>query len=221
MRVLALDTSLRACSAAVAEDSVIAAERSVEMARGQAEAVMPLVAEVLREASLTVADLDRIAVTLGPGSFTGVRIGLAAARGLALAARLPVVGITTLEAVFETIAPEWRGEGPVIVVLDGGRPDLFVQMFDGSGKGGPLFSLLPEEAPDRLPPGMLTFAGNGAARLVAALPGRDITDLGCPAPSAGRLALVATTQPAPPHRPEPVYLHPPYAKRPVGGGSLL
>ena len=100
MRVLAMDTALGACSAAVLDTvygGIIAAV-SQPMARGQAEALMPLVQRVMNDASLAFADIDRIAVTTGPGSFTGLRVGIAAARGIALAAGRPIVGLTTLAA---------------------------------------------------------------------------------------------------------------------------
>ena len=100
MRVLAIDTALEACSAAVfdTERGGITASESVAMARGHAEAVMPLLARVMDLAQIEFASLDRIAVTTGPGSFTGLRVGLSVARGIALAANKPAVGITTLTA---------------------------------------------------------------------------------------------------------------------------
>src|SRR5688572_11362625 len=99
MRVLAIDTALEACSAAVpdTENGVLASETR-SMARGHAEALMPLIARVMGEAKTPFADLDRIAVTTGPGSFTGLRVGIAAARGIALATGKPAFGVTTLAA---------------------------------------------------------------------------------------------------------------------------
>jgi tRNA threonylcarbamoyladenosine biosynthesis protein TsaB len=101
MLVLAIDTALEACSAAVFDsgDETIVASDSQFMARGHAEALMPLIAAVMEQAAISFAALDRIAVTVGPGSFTGLRVGIAAARGIALATRKPVVGITTLAAL--------------------------------------------------------------------------------------------------------------------------
>jgi len=87
MRVLAIDTALEACSAAVLDtNSGIAASETVAMTRGHAEAVTPLIARVMSAAAIEFVDLDRIAVTTGPGSFTGLRVGISAARGIALAA---------------------------------------------------------------------------------------------------------------------------------------
>src|SRR5262249_36654456 len=96
MRVLAIDTALEACSAAVFDaNSGIAASETRGMARGHAEQLMPLVARVMNKAGLEFADLDRIAVTTGPGSFTGLRVGISAARGIALAAGKTAVGLFT------------------------------------------------------------------------------------------------------------------------------
>src|ERR1700750_2022211 len=100
MRVFAIDTAIEACSAAVldTERGAILARESVPMARGHAEALMPLIKRVLDRAALDIGSYDRIAVTTGPGSFTGLRVGIAAARGIGLAAGKPVVGLTTLAA---------------------------------------------------------------------------------------------------------------------------
>ena len=97
LRILALDAATTACSAALWVDGKIVARRFQAMNRGQAEALLPMVAEVLAEAQMTKPDL--IAVTVGPGAFTGIRIGLAAARGLGLAWNIPVAGISTTLAL--------------------------------------------------------------------------------------------------------------------------
>src|SRR3989442_5484263 len=87
MRVLAIDTALEACSAAVFDTSSgVLASETRGMARGHAEQLMPLIARVMNEGGFEFADLDRIAVTTGPGSFTGLRVGISAARGIALVA---------------------------------------------------------------------------------------------------------------------------------------
>ncbi len=99
MRVLAIDTALEACAAAVldTERGKLASE-SLPMVRGHAEALMPLIARVMAQADMPFSALDRIAVTTGPGSFTGLRVGISAARGIALAAGKPAFGLTTLAA---------------------------------------------------------------------------------------------------------------------------
>ncbi len=104
MRVLAIDTALAACSAAVLDTAVggvsagIVASESLPMVRGHAEALIPLIARVMKAAGMTFPDLDRLVVTTGPGSFTGLRVGIAAARGLGVATKIPVVGVSTLSA---------------------------------------------------------------------------------------------------------------------------
>src|SRR5215510_13856198 len=115
MRVLAIDTALHACSAAVLDSDrqAIMASESLTMQRGHAEALMPLIARVMDSAAIEFKDLDRIAVTTGPGSFTGLRVGISAARGLALAAGKPAIGLTTLAAFAATIVGQSRS-APVI-----------------------------------------------------------------------------------------------------------
>src|SRR5262252_10088493 len=118
MRVLAIDTALEACAAAVLDTSAgITASETLGMTRGHAEALMPLVARVMNGAGIEFADLDRIAVTTGPGSFTGLRVGISAARGIALAADKPIVGVTTLTA-YAAPAVSQNGENPVISAID-------------------------------------------------------------------------------------------------------
>src|SRR5277367_1311893 len=119
MLILAIDTALDACAAAVLDTGsgqLIACE-SQPMKRGHAEALMPLIARVIKEAGLPFTALDRIAVTNGPGSFTGLRVGLSAARGIALAAGKPVVGLTTLSAYAAPVVSE-GAEQPVISAID-------------------------------------------------------------------------------------------------------
>ena len=129
MKILALDSALSACSVAVLANGVVRAVRRQAMARGQAEALLPMVRAALDEAGLGFADLDRLAVTIGPGSFTGLRIGLAAARGLALATGLPLTGITTLEALAAAADPAARQGRGTVVLIDSRRGDVFMQIF--------------------------------------------------------------------------------------------
>src|SRR3569833_1237041 len=100
MRILAFDSALEACAAAVldSERGARVAHESIAMARGHAEALMPLIARVMEASGGTFDTLDRIAVTVGPGSFTGLRVGIAAARGLAVATGKPAIGLTALAA---------------------------------------------------------------------------------------------------------------------------
>jgi tRNA threonylcarbamoyladenosine biosynthesis protein TsaB len=134
MLILAIDTALEACAAAVldTDTSKVIGSESQAMKRGHAEALMPLIARVMKESSLPFTALDRIAVTNGPGSFTGLRVGLSAARGIALAASKPVVGITTLSAYAAPVVSE-SGERPVISAIDARHDQVYFQVVSGNG----------------------------------------------------------------------------------------
>jgi tRNA threonylcarbamoyladenosine biosynthesis protein TsaB len=108
------------------------ARESLPIKRGHAEALMPLIARVIKESGIAFADLDRIAVTTGPGSFTGLRVGLSAARGIALAADKPVVGVTTLTAYAAPVVNE-GGEHPVISAIDARHDHVYLQVVAGNG----------------------------------------------------------------------------------------
>jgi len=134
MLILAIDTALDACAAAVLDtgaNKLIAVE-SVPMKRGHAEALMPLIARVMKQSAVPFAALDRIAVTTGPGSFTGLRVGLSAARGIALAARKVAVGVTNLSAYAAPIVSE-SGEAPVISAIDARHDQVYFQVVSGNG----------------------------------------------------------------------------------------
>jgi tRNA threonylcarbamoyl adenosine modification protein YeaZ len=135
MRVLAIDTALEACSAAVldTERGGILASESIPMLRGHAEALLPLVSRVMTEAGIEFAALDRVAVTVGPGSFTGLRVGVSAARGIAVAAGKPAVGLTTLAAL---AAPYIAIDDmtPLVAAIDARNDQVYMQMFGAAGR---------------------------------------------------------------------------------------
>jgi tRNA threonylcarbamoyladenosine biosynthesis protein TsaB len=110
------------------------AQESQAMKRGHAEALMPLIARVIKQSGIAFTGLDRIAVTTGPGSFTGLRVGLSAARGIALAANKPVVGVTTLTAYAAPIVSQ-NGERPVIAAIDARHDQVYLQVVSGNGSG--------------------------------------------------------------------------------------
>ena len=134
MLILAIDTALDACSAAVLDTNAnrIVAHESQPMKRGHAEALMPLIARTMKTAAIPFARLDRIAVTTGPGSFTGLRVGLSAARGIALAAHKPVVGVTTLTAFAAPVVSE-NGKHPIISAIDARHDHVYFQVVGGDG----------------------------------------------------------------------------------------
>jgi tRNA threonylcarbamoyladenosine biosynthesis protein TsaB len=135
MRVLAIDTALAACSAAVLDTSrggIIASE-TIAMTRGHAEALMPLVARVMDLADVEFAELDRIAVTTGPGSFTGLRVGISAGRGIALAAGKPAIGLSTLAGfAAPLIAADDRTQ--VVAAIDARHDHVYLQVFGTGGR---------------------------------------------------------------------------------------
>jgi tRNA threonylcarbamoyladenosine biosynthesis protein TsaB len=134
MLILAIDTALDACAAAVLDTDAgkLIAQESLAMKRGHAEALMPLIARVIKESGIAFASLDRIAATTGPGSFTGLRVGLSAARGIALAAGKPVVGVTTLTAYAAPVVSE-SGEQPIISAIDARHDHVYLQVVSGNG----------------------------------------------------------------------------------------
>jgi tRNA threonylcarbamoyladenosine biosynthesis protein TsaB len=216
MLILAIDTALEACAVAVldSETACLRAQESQAMARGHAEALMPMIERVMRKAALPFNALDRIAVTIGPGSFTGLRVGISAARGLGLAAQKPVVGVTTLSAFAAPYLSE--SGGPIVSLIDARHDHVYMQVV--SSDGTPL--VRPRVAPvaavfeaARLDPAHLT--GN-AARMVA---GRWPQDIPPPANVAQHAAvdiawvawLGVAADPAA-AKPRPLYLRPVDAK---------
>ena len=149
MRVLAIDTALAACAAAVldTEHGGIVASESLPMTRGHAEALLPLVKRVMDEAGMGFAAIDRVAVTTGPGSFTGLRVGLAAARGIALAAGKPAVGLSTL-SVFAAPHLATDDSFPVIAAIDARHGNVYLQVFSPGGRqfGAPRLASLRDAA---------------------------------------------------------------------------
>ena len=135
MRILAIDTALEACAAAVldTEQGKVIARESKAMTRGHAEALMPLIERVMIQSGGGFDSLDRFAVTVGPGSFTGLRVGIAAARGLALATGKPAVGLTTLSAF---AAPLIAADDthPVVVAIDARHEHVYLQVFGPGGR---------------------------------------------------------------------------------------
>lgn len=167
MLILAIDTALDACAAGVLDTDAgkLIAQESLPMKRGHAEALMPLIARVMKASGVAFAALDRIAVTTGPGSFTGLRVGLSAARGIALAADKPVVGLTTLTAYAAPMVSE-SGEHPVISAIDARHDQVYFQVVSGNGSSLIRPRVAPiEEALDAARFGAPHLVGNAAAIL--------------------------------------------------------
>lgn len=195
MFILSLDTSAALLSVAVLDENKVWAYAQQEMERGQGEALIPFVANVLKMAQLTIKDIQGVGVAIGPGSFTGVRVGLSAARGIGLALNIPVYGVTNFESVAYGIGK------PLIVVLDTKRGDYYTQSFDDTGHSTEQPVVRSAEQLKALLP--FTAVGDGALK-VQAETGCNVTEKISPsAVSIGKVALSRLDDPLPP---EPLYL---------------
>lgn len=223
MNILAFDTCFDGCSAAIAERQggavVELAAMFERFQTGHAQRLIPMIGEVMQEAGLSFDQLDRIAVTVGPGTFTGTRIGIAAARAFALACGAKTVGVSSL-AVMAEVARTQVAADALAVVVDARRGEVYAQVF---GPGGGLDAksppqLLPVEDAARLGSGPIVFVGSGAAAVADAVrEGREaLATLPDLLPDAAALARIAASL-EPSEAPlVPLYLRPPDAKPQVG-----
>jgi tRNA threonylcarbamoyladenosine biosynthesis protein TsaB len=210
MRILAFDCAGAQCAAAILSDGDVLAIRHVLAERGHAQLLIPMLVGLLDEAGLKFTDIDRFAVTTGPGSFTGIRVALAAAHGLALGTGKPIVGVT----VFEAMAAATAGVASrLLVAIDSRRAELFVQLFDPAGAALSEPAMLPPDAvAGWAGPGELTLTGDAAGLIAPHLAGlvdnppESWAARVDPAVVA-RLAVGRSTGPAP----GPFYLRPPDA----------
>jgi len=217
MRILAIDTALGACAAAVLDSraGAILASESAGMLRGHAEALMPLIGRVMKQSDMAFSALDRIAVTTGPGSFTGLRVGIAAARGIALAAAKPAVGLTTLAAY---AAPHIAHDDKtaIAVAIDARHQHVYLQIF---GPGGHTL-IAPRiagiaDAVRAAANGPVRIVGTGATMLAVAWPSREPPPVLVDESRApdivwvGRLAAAADEGTS---EPKPLYLRAPDAQ---------
>jgi tRNA threonylcarbamoyladenosine biosynthesis protein TsaB len=217
MRVLAIDTALAACAAAVldTEEPARSVRESLPMLRGHAEALLPLIARVMDRANTAFADLDRIAVTTGPGSFTGLRVGISAARGIALAAAKPAIGLSTLAAY---AAPHIAQDDslPVAVVIDARHEQLYLQVFGTAGRTivSPRIASI-REALRATAWGSVRIVGSAAEMLAAAWPsGQPAPALvdAQPAPDIDWVARLGAAAEDAAAAPKPFYLRAPAAQ---------
>ncbi|HEY0223049.1 MAG TPA: tRNA (adenosine(37)-N6)-threonylcarbamoyltransferase complex dimerization subunit type 1 TsaB [Pseudolabrys sp.] len=217
MRVLAIDTALEACSAAVldTEHGRIAAQESLPMVRGHAEVLIPLIARVMERSRLTFSEIDRIAVTTGPGSFTGLRVGISTARGIALTTGKPAVGLSTLAAYAAPLIAADDTQ-PVVAVIDARHDHVYLQVFGPGGRTLVAPRIVPlREALRVSATGAPRLIGTAAKMLAAAWPAgerapasveqRQAPDIGWVA----RLGAAAVEASSPP---KPLYLREPDAQ---------
>lgn len=216
MRILAIDTALEACSVAVLDTARAdtLTHESLPMQRGHAEALMPLIARVLESAQLDFTALDRIAVTTGPGSFTGLRVGIAAARGIALATGKPAIGLSTLAAF---AAPFIAADDtkPVVVAIDARHDNVYLQVFGPGGRTVVAPRIVPlREALRVSTTGAPRITGTAANKLAASWPSGEgspsaVDQRGAPRIDwVARLGAAATDTGTPP---KPLYLRAPDA----------
>ena len=234
---LALETSGDACAAAFVADGEVLGVRQVEMSRGHAEVLVPMVQDLAREADVALTALDLIGVTRGPGSFTGLRTGIAAARGFAIASGAPAVGVSSLLAVARGAARVSLEPRPILCILDTRRADYFAQTFDQTGMatGEPgvmcveeLLSLIGSLHPELHP----VLAGNAVSRLLSAYDGDPDTLRRVPGTGSPDPVDVAALAEAILYKPvfsregvaqdtlSPLYLRAPEAQFPANGGRL-
>lgn len=216
MRILALDTALNYCSVAVydaATDTMLAHE-TLFLVRGHAEMLVPLVERIMAGSGYAISEMDRIAVTVGPGSFTGLRVALSAARVMALALEKEIVGVSVLAALAAPVLRENKGDTayPVAAVIDARHAHVYGQIFSSEGRTlhGPLHSdikafakLLPEDQTTLL-------TGSGATDLALAAAAENRKTRAYSAPTAGadiawvaKLGALAVPEYAPA---DPLYL---------------
>jgi tRNA threonylcarbamoyladenosine biosynthesis protein TsaB len=217
MRVLAIDTSCGAASVAVAEGGRVEplAAISRPMTRGHAEALAPMVEEAMRGVDGGFASLTRIAVATGPGSFTGIRVGLAMARAMGVALAIPVVGVSTLAAFAASLLSGPR-TGVIAATIDARHGSVYFQLFEASGRPlGPPRCDSPRECVRAIGAGPAWFAGDAAALVASEAQRAGLPyDLGAAraAPDIVALAWMGlAVDPAISHA-RPVYVKPPDAR---------
>ena len=156
MLTLAIDTTGNHCAVAINANGTTAASRLVAVRRGHGEILMPMVLEALAAAGCRLDEVTVFAAATGPGSFTGIRVGLAAVGGMALGLDRPIVGVTVFDATAARVPPPDTGGATLVVALESGREDLFVQVFKpDQGRWTPAAD------PEAVPPAALMSAVGG------------------------------------------------------------
>lgn len=223
MLILAIDTTAAACSVALTREGDVLIARAREiMEQGQAEALLPMIERLMAQADVAYADLSRIAVTVGPGSFTGVRVGLAAARALGLAASKPVIGVSSLEVLAAAVpAEELNAAERIVAAIDTKRGDTYVQAFDARTRGavGHSIVLSAVQIADWIGGTRVVVTGDAAHALAAARPDVNVSAAD-PLPDPAVLARLAAGRQPEPNGPVPLYVLPPKITLAPGGGRL-
>jgi len=219
MKILAVDTALGACSVALLDDGKILAHIFEPMDRGHAERLAPMVDEAMKKAGMDFSSLDRLAVTTGPGTFTGQRVGLAFMRGLRLALRRPLTGVTTLEAMAAAAMAE-TGKTEAAALHDARREEGYLLLQDGDSVVQPPVVMPFENAVQAIRTfGICALAGTGAESAAASL-GDGFALSSIRQPDALWVARLAQKRLPSLDVPGPLYLRAPDAKLP-GGKTLV
>lgn len=217
MNILALDTAQNACSVAVMRTHDQSAREFEWRPRGHAEVLASMIERVMGQADMSFNQLDRVAVTVGPGSFTGLRVGIATARGIALAAEIPIIGISSLEAVAANIEQDTKQALPICVMFDARRGEVYVQLFDADVKAlSEPCACAPDKVADILPTQETIAIGSGVELVSQAL-GEAQAQMLVPSealnvPDAAILAKLAQNKEPQSLSAEPLYLRAPDAK---------
>ncbi len=193
--------------------SKILALKSEDIGRGHAERLMGLLQQLLHEAQLSYYDVELIAVTIGPGSFTGIRVGIATARGLALGLKVPVIGINVLEAIaFQHQQDGLSDDNPLVVAMDARRSEYYVQMFDEEKNSVPAI-IQADKITAYLPVSAFRIAGSAARLVVNDVARQDIyVCSNQTAVDIESVARLAASRPVGDEKPKPLYLRPAGAK---------
>lgn len=211
MIVLVIDTALGACTAAVFDGERSLAVRSEPMTKGHSERLGGFVRDAMAEAAIGFDAVERIGVTVGPGSFTGLRVGLAFALGLGEALNRPVVGVSALDALAASTAED----GPVAALIDARRDQVYARLFRDGAAEGEAEALSLTEAAERLADGEWRLVGSGGPVLAAAFPQMQGAVEPLPAPSPEALARLTLALDPETHPPRPLYLRAPDATAPT------
>lgn len=219
--ILAMDTATNSCSLAIIQDGALVANSHVEMSRGQAEHIFPALETMLKSAGITMKEITHIVVTKGPGSFTGVRLAVAAARAFAVSLKVPIAAITTLEALTLTavISGQLTIGDNVLATEDARRGEVYTQGFKVSDSQYPLLETSPPEAllagelPDHLSKEKWIILGSGTGLLT--IKGKSLKALDATIKSKaaiwGRAVAPILISRSQPHI-KPLYIRPPDAK---------
>lgn len=198
--ILAFDTSAAHCAAAVVSGDAILADMFEPMSIGQAERLVPMLQDCLKQAGVTWKDLSRLGVGTGPGNFTGIRIAVSTARGISLARQIPAFGVSMFDTLVHMLPT------PVVASVDARQGRVYLRRYAGLDEE-PLVTEVANPQTSLAMPG-LTVCGAFAGELAARLNARVVEPT---MPLSVAIALIAASRAPSPHRPAPLYLRPPDA----------